>query len=72
MITIGYEGRFGHQRPTQQQRAILARQGIRQDIIETLNREEAFELIKQGLKRWLQQKEEMAMKRQHYQQRLRS
>jgi hypothetical protein len=67
-----YRGRFGSQRPTQQQKAILERQGVRQDIIERLSREEAFQLIRKGIKRWLQEQEEQALKRQHYQQRLRS
>ena len=67
-----YQGKFGDQRPTQQQKAILERQGVRQDIIERLSREEAFQLIRKGIKRWLQEQEELALKRQHYQQRLRS
>jgi hypothetical protein len=67
-----YRGRFGSQRPTQEQRAILERQGVRQDVIVTLTRQQAFELIQQNIKRWLQQREQQALHRQHYQHKLKS
>ena len=72
MLIDDYQGKFASQRPTSKQQEILQRQGVRQDVIVTLTRQEAFELIRKGIKRWLQEQEELALKRQHYQQRLRS
>lgn len=70
MIVIDYEGKFGDQKPTHQQRAILERQGIREDVIATLTRQEAYQLIKQGISRWLQEREDAAVKRRQRQARL--
>lgn len=70
MIVTDYEGKFGDQRPTQQQRVILEHQGVRKDVIEHLTRAEAYALIKRGISRWLQQKEDMALKRRQWQARL--
>ena len=72
MLIDDYQGTFGNQRPTGKQQEILRRQHVREDIIARLSREEAFQLIRKGIKRWLQEQEELALKRQHYQQRLRS
>ena len=72
MLIDTYQGTFGNQRPTSKQQEILQRQGVRQDIIKRLSREEAFQLIQAGIKRWLQQREQQALQRKRYQHKLKS
>lgn len=67
MILIDYQGKFGNQKITEQQRAILEKQHVRPDIIEKLSRKEAFEIIQKGITRWLQEREHAATKRKHWQ-----
>ena len=67
-----YRGKFGDQRPTQEQQEILRRQHVREDIIRRLSRQQAFELIQQNITRWLQQREQQALVRQRYQHKLKS
>ena len=44
---ILYRGKFGDQRPTQEQLTLLRRMGVKEQIIDALNREQAFQLIRQ-------------------------
>ena len=41
-----YRGKHGSERPTAQQQALLEKMGVRQPIIDSLNREQAFLLIR--------------------------
>ena len=41
-----YKGRCGSERPTAQQQALLEKMGVRKEVIESLTRQQAFELIK--------------------------
>ena len=47
-----YKGKFGDQRPTQEQLTLLRRMAIREDVIRNLSREEAYLLIKTILQRY--------------------
>ena len=41
-----YRGKFSSGQPTAQQLELLKKLGVRKEIIESLNRQEAFELIR--------------------------
>ena len=42
-----YKGKHGSERATAQQQALLEKMGVQQPIIDSLNREQAFQLIRQ-------------------------
>jgi hypothetical protein len=42
-----YKGKYGSERATAQQQALLEKMGVQQPIIDSLNREQAFQLIRQ-------------------------
>ena len=41
-----YKGKYGSERATAQQQALLEKMGVRKEVIESLTRQQAFELIK--------------------------
>ena len=47
-----YKGRYADSKPTAAQIALLQKMGVRQPIIDALNRQEAFELIRKVLVRY--------------------
>ena len=42
-----YKGKYSSMRATAQQQALLEKMGVQQPIIDSLNREQAFQLIRQ-------------------------
>ena len=51
-----YRGKFGAEKPTQEQLTLLRRMAIREDVIRNLSREEAYLLIKTILQRYYEAK----------------
>ena len=47
-----YKGRYADSKPTAAQIDLLQKMGVRQPIIDALNRQEAFELIRKVLVRY--------------------
>ena len=41
-----YKGKYGSERPTAQQLAMLRKMNVREDVIQRLTRQEAYELIR--------------------------
>ena len=41
-----YKGKFGDQQPTERQLELLQRMGVKEDVIQSLTRQQAFELIR--------------------------
>ena len=41
-----YKGKFGDQQPTARQLELLQRMGVKEDVIQSLTRQQAFELIR--------------------------
>lgn len=55
-----YKGKFPDQKPTQEQLELLKRMGVKEDVIQSLTRQQAFLLIRQI---WRKYYEEQARKR---------
>ena len=51
-----YRGRYPDQKPTQEQLELLKRMGVRAEIIQSLTRQEAYELIREIWTRYYQTK----------------
>ncbi len=60
---VQYKGRYGSQRPTQEQLALLRRMHIREDVIRNLTRAQAFELINAELREYTRRLEAAALQR---------
>ena len=51
-----YRGRYPDQKPTQEQLELLKRMGVKAEIIQSLTRQEAYELIREILQRYYEAK----------------
>ena len=60
---ILYRGKFAAARPTAEQLALLERMGIKKEVIESLNRQEAFELIRKYIVQYYDTKAEQYLHR---------
>ena len=58
-----YKGRYNAERPTAQQLELLKKLGVRKEIIESLNRQEAFELIRKYIVQYYDTKAEQYLHR---------
>ena len=51
-----YKGKFGDQRPTQEQLSLLRRMGVKEEIIRSLDRKRAYELIRLIMAKYYEEK----------------
>ena len=59
-----YKGKYGSERATAQQQALLEKMGIRKQVIVELNRAQAFLLIRQMIAKYYESKFEKQRKTQ--------
>ena len=50
-----YKGKFGAEKPTESQLALLRKMNVREDVIRNLSRQEAFELIKKLMTKYYEE-----------------
>lgn len=55
-MQVLYRGKFAAARPTAEQLALLERMGIKKEVIESLNRQAAFELIRKCITQYYEEK----------------